>query len=488
MKRRVASLPPVSHEIFTEKVLTAKANSTAAAAKASFEKTCAACQKTFYSENSFQNHVRSSKHKLREARLRQSGGLADDTSSVMSSTFSLGEPINKSTPAEKDDEVSKVADGLKTSTIEEGEEEEDDEESAEEEFSASRCLFCNNNSADLQSNVEHMFKGHGMFIPEKDYLIDLEGLIHYLYRKITENSECLYCHAIRNSASGIRTHMRDKGHCMIAFETEDEQIEIGQFYDFTSTYSDNEDDADTPAEGGVKVSGDVADDDGWETESSGSSVDSDETYHPSQPILKSDFELYLPSGRTAGHRSLARYYRQNLHNYPTAEERIAKQLAIENGTAEPEEEERGRSHQRAVITRANGGMGMIGATATQKREALNSERRERTRAQREELRYTAKVQRAANHQKHYRVSDLMPSIALSRFKLTLQLGPSPAVNATGLESGWTWSSKKDHHTHGLCITKWRMDDARPKNPMVFRFMHFSSTHCLMVLIRRDILD
>lgn len=422
-------MPPVSHEVFTEKVLAAKASSTAAAAKASYEKTCTACQKTFYSENSFQNHVRSSKHKLREARLKQTGGLADDTSSVMSSTFSLGEPINRTTPASKDAEtdagVSKLTDGLKTTTIEE----EDDEDSAEEEFSPSRCIFCNYNSSDLQSNVDHMFKAHGMFIPEKDYLVDLEGLIRYLYRKITENNECLYCHAIRNSASGVRTHMRDKGHCMIAFETEDEQIEIGQFYDFTSTYSDNEDDSSSAAEGGVKLSGSDADDDGWETASSASSADSDETYRPSQPILKSDFELYLPSGRTAGHRSLARYYRQNLHNYPTPEERIARQLAIEDGTAEPDEEkERGRSRQRAVITRANGGLGMIGATATQKREALVSERRERARAQREELKYTAKVQRAANHQKHYRVSDLI-SIALSGLELTSQLGSSPAVIA-----------------------------------------------------------
>ncbi|KAL1966936.1 hypothetical protein VTN77DRAFT_3680 [Rasamsonia byssochlamydoides] len=408
VKRRVVSLPPVSQEVFTEKVLTAKANSSAAAAKASYEKTCVACQKTFYSENSYQNHVKSSKHKLREARLKQRESLADDTSSVMSSTFSLGDPINKSEAADSESTLSQVTSKLKTTAIEEEDEDEvEDEEEDDDEFTTSRCLFCSERASDLQSNVDHMFKAHGMFIPEKDYLVDLDGLIRYLHAKITQNNECLYCHAIRSTAAGIRTHMRDKGHCMIAFETEEEQIEIGQFYDFRSTYSDYEDDEESAetAEGGVRLAGSDADDDGWETASSATSVESDDEskpYRGGREIYQTDYELHLPSGKSVGHRSLARYYRQNLHNYPTPEERIARHLAIENGTAEEEDKKTSRNHHRAVITRANGGLGMLGATASQKHEALVSERRERNRAQREERKYMAKVNRAANHQKHYR--------------------------------------------------------------------------------------
>ncbi|KAH3549118.1 hypothetical protein KXW19_001803 [Aspergillus fumigatus] len=405
MKRRVASLPPVSQEIFNEKVLAAKATSTAAAAKASFEKSCLACQKTFYSENSYQNHVKSSKHKAREARM--SKDLADDSSSVMSSTFSLGEPINKS--QEGDSEVAKVADNLKTSTIEEEEEEEIEDES---EYSPSRCLFCSHKASDLQENTEHMRRSHGMFIPEKDYLVNLEGLIHYLYRKINEKSECLYCHAIRNSPAGIRTHMRDKGHCMIAFETEEEQIEIGQYYDFRSTYSDDEAGSvtsETPEDGGVKVTSSDGDDDGWETETSASSLDDDEdddfdSHRKAAVVYQTEYELHLPSGKSVGHRSLAKYYRQNLHNYPSMEERIARQLAIENGEVE-EERPRGRNPTRALVTRANGGLGMLGATEDQKRVAVMSERKDRTRAIRQELRYRDRVNRAANNQKHFRIKD-----------------------------------------------------------------------------------
>ncbi|KAL4873064.1 hypothetical protein BDV12DRAFT_161266 [Aspergillus spectabilis] len=399
MKRRVASLPPVSQEIFNEKVLAAKATSHAAAAKASFEKSCAACQKTFFSENSYQNHVKSSKHKAREARLNRDN--AEDTSSVMSSTFSLGEPINKSRDGEAG--VANVTEGLKEATIEE--ENEDEELADADSYSSSNCLFCNTESASVEENTEHMFKSHGMFIPERSYLSDLEGLVHYLYRKINENSECIYCHSIRNSPEGIRTHMKDKGHCMIAFETEAEQVEIGQFYDFRSTYSDDENDDESVemVDGGVKVAGPDADEDGWETDAS--SIDDEEeegNYKNGPAVYRTEYELHLPSGRTAGHRSLARYYRQNLHSYPTAEERFARQLAIENGEIEEEEKPRGRNANRAVVTRANGGTGMIGVGDTEKRAVLESERKERTRAIRHEQRYTARVNRAANNQKHFR--------------------------------------------------------------------------------------
>lgn len=396
MKRRIASLPPVSLETFNEKVLAAKATSSEAAAKASFEKTCHACQKTFFSENSFQNHIKSSKHKQREARLSKEG----DNASVMSSTFSVGEPVSTS----QDNGVADVTDGLKAATIEE-EDEDEEMQTGQGEFLSARCLFCRADSSDVHANVEHMNKKHGMFIPEWDYLADLDGLIHYLYRKINENFECLYCHAIRSNASACRAHMNDKGHCMIAFETEEEQIEIGQYYDFRSTYSDNEEeDESTPESGGVKIHGSDGDDDGWETDASSvEDEDEDMDSHRRQPLIYQDeYELHLPSGKSVGHRSLAKYYRQNLHSYPSAEERATRQLAIESGEIEEEEKPRGRNQNRAVISRANGGMGMIGATETQKQTALTSERRERTRALRQENRYTARVQRANNHQKHFR--------------------------------------------------------------------------------------
>lgn len=42
------------------------------------------------------------------------------------------------------------------------------------------CLFCSHHSHTLSKNVAHMTNGHGFFIPDIEYLVDLRGLIAYL--------------------------------------------------------------------------------------------------------------------------------------------------------------------------------------------------------------------------------------------------------------------------------------------------------------------
>lgn len=44
------------------------------------------------------------------------------------------------------------------------------------------CLFCLHHSRSLVKNVAHMTKVHSFFIPDIEFLQDLEGLIHYLGR------------------------------------------------------------------------------------------------------------------------------------------------------------------------------------------------------------------------------------------------------------------------------------------------------------------
>jgi len=503
LKRRVASLPPLSSEIFAEKVLNAQASSSAAAAKAAFEKACEPCHKVYYSENAYQNHVGSQKHRLRVTALEngESRTADDETTSVMSSTISLGEPLDTTSTSQQDPEAeaefSKVVKGLKeTSLEEEGPVSRQDSRPHQSVdpgqqlsqtttqsstsstadatkgsggTSPNRCLFCNYDSPTLKLNVMHMAKFHNLFIPEQPYLVDLEGLIGYLQGKVVNQHECLFCHKLKHSASGAQTHMRDKGHCMIAFDSEEDMIEVGQFYDFRSSYSDEEeDDEDTDMEdengassGGVKLgskrsaaskatvvdaNGDEQmldgdeNGDGWETDSSASSLDSAELHavpidhdhaysrlpmhrhhshndprphrtvdgfhshaHSHYAVFHSDYELHLPSGRTAGHRSLARYYRQNLHNYPTAEERmqqrlIANEAANEDDSGETKPQGRGRQ----AVTRANGGMGMIGVTDVKKREVAALEKRERKAAQRSQKHYQWGVDKRGNSQKHFR--------------------------------------------------------------------------------------
>ena len=495
-------MPPISSEVFAEKVITAQATTAATAAKASFEKACNVCQKTYYSENAYQNHLGSQKHQFNLS-ANQNGPsnrapAEEDTASVISSTFSLGDPVNiaPATPAESVDpeaeaEFSKVVNGIKEATISEEEpvsqrpsrpHHSSSEQRSEHPLSPVtgektvpiiadretpvtkeplvRCLFCNYDSPTFKLNVHHMTKFHGMFIPEQAYLVDLEGLINYLHKKISDNYECLHCHRLKNSMAGIQTHMRDKGHCMIAFETEEEMIEVGQFYDFRSSYSDHDGDEDMEEEdgqreGGVKVglrgckipetiitdvNGDQKTDDvdgsldDWETdedEAEDSSKQATKTsdtrpeavrrfslpeavpqrsndgYHPnprspSRAAYTSDHELHLPSGRTAGHRSLARYYRQNLHAYPTASERVEHRAIEDARSSSDSDEETADARGRQMVTRANGGLGMLGVTDAKKREVRAIEKRDAKMVQRALKQYQWGVDKKGNQQKHFR--------------------------------------------------------------------------------------
>ena len=498
LKRRVTSLPPISSEVFTEKVLQAQASSTAAATKASFEKTCTACARTYFSENAYQNHLGSQKHKANVANARDANA-DDETNSVMSSTFSLGEPTSSKTEeidSEAEEEFSEVVEALKKTNLKEipnatrrpsrphhSTDVEDDKDSettassvtardtdAPAEVSVKRCLFCNFESSSVELNTAHMERIHGMFIPERNYLVNIEGLIGALFEKIHHFHECLYCGKLKPTIFGLQTHMRDKGHCKIPFDTEDEQLEIGEFYDFTSTYSDVADESDSEdalpgrkQSGGVKLGakrpstmdaeGDenMEDGDGWETDSSASSLDSADltavpldqrthryeklNQHPhhshSDPrphrnkdgfhshahkhanaVFYSDYELHLPSGRIAGHRSLNKYYRQNLHSYPTAAER-EERLAIEAAESSDTDMEGqqllrrdDRDRGRALTSRAN--LGMVGVTAGKRKEVQIAEKRSRRVEQREQRKTQWYNNKQSNMQKHFRVSCQCP--------------------------------------------------------------------------------
>jgi pre-60S factor REI1 len=287
-------------------------------------------------------------------------------------------------------------------------------------------------------------------------------LILFLNRKVHFHYQCTSCNRLKWSEDGIKQHMRDVGHCKIAYETEDEQLEIGKFYDFRSTYSDagsdwesdsDEDDVkDKPvrrAKLGAKRSSKGSDEEGegWETDSSDSSVPTEElgkmyydddrekaekygklkthshharssgshhrnadgfhshAHKANHAIYHDEFELHLPTGRVAGHRSLNRYYRQNLRTYPTPEQREQRLLtAAEDGEEEEEDSPRarGRAANRELISRANGGLGMLHVSDEKKRAVKAMEKTERRNEARIQRRIQWKVNKQNNSQKHWR--------------------------------------------------------------------------------------
>ncbi|SCU97117.1 LAME_0F18580g1_1 [Lachancea meyersii CBS 8951] len=166
------------------------------------------------------------------------------------------------------------------------------------------CLFCTKGSpfSDLDEALEHMFKCHGFYIPEQKYLVDKEGLMKYLSEKIGLGNMCLCCNYQGRSLEAVRAHMLAKAHCRIPYESEDERLEISEFYDFSSTYANHPEDA--------------GNEEDWEDVGSGEegaeNEDENEEDVPQEYIYNDGIELHLPTGVKVGHRSLQRYYKQNL--------------------------------------------------------------------------------------------------------------------------------------------------------------------------------
>ncbi len=240
----------------------------------------------------------------------------------------------------------------------------------------------------MDDNVEHMFKVHGLFIPNQEDLEDAEGLLCYLFKIISEFHECLYCGKTKETVEGIRSHMIDKGHCKIAFDEE-----LDQFYDFEGGSEDG-------AEEGV-----IGEDEGH-VEADRTSPPLEHDFHPD-----SDHELHLPSGRILGHRSLSRYYRQNLHSYPTPAERDASRaITAEAANGDnPMPDHPGRQLARS----ARGEMGMIGVSEFEKRALRATEKRALKQEARARNEHEWRVNKESNHQKNFRVSG--PKILLKGF-------------------------------------------------------------------------
>lgn len=421
LKRRVASLPPLSADVFAEKVLANQTEAAATAAKANFEKTCQTCMKTYASDNAYQNHLSSQRHKQNVAK----AGQADSSSTEPRQSAKPTGPVNPHTT----------------------------------------CLFCNIPSDDLDQNIVHMKVVHGMYIPERKYLVDLPGLIEYLHAKIQEGNECLFCGVQKRTGEACQSHMVARGHCMIAYTTEEDQLEIGDYYDFRSTYSDVETDDE---EEGAKDNDDVRSNASWETTSDCSArsedigplyEDADHTHlalshhhnhndprphktpegfrshahAPGRAVYYDDVEMHLPSGIALGHRKYRHIWRQRLVRKPEpAAEEDDNQYTDTDDDEEGDANEDGtrgsnRAETTTQLTRRerrdelfnrgantaeatkqlisrNDNMGLQGLNA-QDRKALteNIKRNQRT-GQMVQNHAKAAYEKRGNSQKHHRVS------------------------------------------------------------------------------------
>ncbi|KAG9681698.1 hypothetical protein KCU95_g14796, partial [Aureobasidium melanogenum] len=111
-----------------------------------------------------------------------------------------------------------------------------DDDSASEAFNSTkfdptRCLFCLSTSENIDINLDHMSKSHGMTIPSPHQLtVDPTTLLTYLNFVISVYHECLTCGTQRRNTQAIQQHMLGKKHC--AFDISDMESEYREFWDF----------------------------------------------------------------------------------------------------------------------------------------------------------------------------------------------------------------------------------------------------------------
>uniref|UniRef100_A0A3B0NAY6 C2H2 type zinc-finger (2 copies), putative n=1 Tax=Theileria annulata TaxID=5874 RepID=A0A3B0NAY6_THEAN len=186
-------------------------------------------------------------------------------------------------------------------------------------FDQNKCLFNDVVSKSINDNVSYMEKHYTFFLPEKEYISDLEGLLRYLHNKIYHENKCLYCHKSFLDHYATLHHMVDKQHHKI---NDDHFHEISSFYDFIDSYvslivdSKKSSSSDTSS---LKTQ-DGHDDDWEDIISSTNSPTSVESLLSSYGFKKAHImengNLSLPNGKEAVHRELSYVYKQNLvvHN------------------------------------------------------------------------------------------------------------------------------------------------------------------------------
>lgn len=198
------------------------------------------------------------------------------------------------------------------------------------------CIYCGVPHHDIETNLTHMFKSHGLYIPERSYLVNLEGLLEYLISIIVIDNECLCCNFQGRSLESIRAHMSSKGHCRLPYESKAEREEFAKFYDFSSIESNPEK---SKSEKKVGFSGVNDEIDNIETETDSESENGDvNNNYTLVHIDPLDSNLSLPNGSRLGHRQHRRIYRQNLPlprdpsegqlTVSTADRRLAGGLAL----------------------------------------------------------------------------------------------------------------------------------------------------------------
>lgn len=273
LKRKVAELPPVSVEEFQKRVIAQRTKNDKEREEEIIS--CKTCKKNFSTRNQYENHLLSKKHKEKYAKQNVPfENESNDAGPAFDSVIKKNEEVS----------VKRLTEDMEIDSDIESINSDEWIEDSENPITNNNCLFCNHHSRSLVRNLKHMTIAHSFFIPDHEYCIDIKGLLVYLGEKIFAGYMCIWCNDSGRSfqsAEAARAHMIDKGHCKMLHEG-NALAEYAEFYDYSSSYPDAE----------------IGDPDA-------------EVEIPE--LDDNNYQLILPSGNIIGHRSLMRYYKQNLN-------------------------------------------------------------------------------------------------------------------------------------------------------------------------------
>ncbi|GAA5999328.1 C2H2-type zinc finger protein [Rhodotorula paludigena] len=383
-RRRVAGLAPVTQDIFDDKVRERTGQLGAAPdgqdQQAAKKLACKACNKTFASAATHEAHIKTKKHKDAVFKAAAKVKVGDLTPSASTDDVSMASPVPSTSTAPPPTPVAAPVrfessgdaslDRLVAKRLQYA-----------PPIPTSSCLFCPTTSPSMADNVAHMRHAHSFVIPEEEYLVDLEGLLGRLGEEVGTWNVCVCCgkgyggnldvkeeadtsiDVLQKRASkgveAVRAHMQSKSHCRLKYDTEEEQLNIADFYDFRPSYPDFEErqarkaerraaraaekaarkaaksgaaegweDVDGEGEDAEMGEGDGGDvevvyqeasddevDSDAETESDSDDDDLDVPSGTSVTYGDTEYELVLPSGARIGHRAHKHIHKQNLLPY-----------------------------------------------------------------------------------------------------------------------------------------------------------------------------
>ena len=123
-------------------------------------KYCVACGKNFKNEKAYENHINSKKH--------QEMILKFETKPESVPKPLEPEPVEADEEDDDDMEVEEV----------------DSDEWEDDPIPVTDCLFCSHHSSTLNKSIVHMTAEHSFFLPDPEFVTNLDGLVEYLGAKV----------------------------------------------------------------------------------------------------------------------------------------------------------------------------------------------------------------------------------------------------------------------------------------------------------------